>query len=209
MAKGVLEGARRKLAGSVQPKEPSSYDVVADITRSLSTESPSIADIRFLFILLVKRRMIEVLSLFFEPTWLVDGVSRFLLCFLSILSILFPLKQGPCFRGNRANIQGVSTDKAARKSAHKFLRNLVIFVFNAYYINVYEKFDFFLTAKKRKSLSICQLSKKFTVWDGPMQYAFLDYSKPIAFCDVIKILLPPFVPIPCAPKKLYGATLRF
>ena len=53
MVKCVLEGAQRKLARSVQPKEPLSYDVVADITRSLSTESPSIADIRFLFILLV------------------------------------------------------------------------------------------------------------------------------------------------------------
>ena len=53
MVKGVLEGTGRKLARSVQPKEPLSYDVVADITRSLSTESPSIADIRFLFILLV------------------------------------------------------------------------------------------------------------------------------------------------------------
>lgn len=51
VVKGVLEGARRKLARSVHPKEPLSYDVVADITRSLSTESPSIADIRFLFIL--------------------------------------------------------------------------------------------------------------------------------------------------------------
>ena len=53
MAKGFLEGARRKLARSVQPKEPLSYDVVADITRSLSTESPSLADIRFLFMLVV------------------------------------------------------------------------------------------------------------------------------------------------------------
>ena len=39
------------------------------------------------------------------------------------------------------------------------------FVFNAYYINVFVKSDdFFLTARERKSQSMCQLSKKFTVW---------------------------------------------
>ena len=72
-----------------------------------------------------------------------------------------------CFRGNRVNIKGVSTDKATRKSVHKFLKEFAIFVFDAYYINVCVKFDdFFLTARERKSLPMCQLSKKFTVWNA-------------------------------------------
>ena len=46
------EGARRKLARPVQPKGLLPHDV-ADTIRSLSTEAPSLADIRFLVILLV------------------------------------------------------------------------------------------------------------------------------------------------------------
>jgi len=30
----------------------------------------------------------------------------------------------PCFKGNRVNIQGVLSDKATKKSVHKFWRNL-------------------------------------------------------------------------------------
>jgi len=39
--KGVVEGARMKLARSVQPKQPLSHDVIADITLSLNTISVS------------------------------------------------------------------------------------------------------------------------------------------------------------------------
>ena len=53
LVRGVVEGARRKLARPVQPKQPLSHDVIANITLSLSTASASLADIRFLFILLV------------------------------------------------------------------------------------------------------------------------------------------------------------
>lgn len=53
LVRGVVEGARRKLATPVQPKQPLSHDVIADITLSLNTTSASLADIRFLFILLV------------------------------------------------------------------------------------------------------------------------------------------------------------
>ena len=53
LVKGVVEGAWRKLARAVQPKLPLSHDIVADITMNLSYTSPSLADIRFLFILLV------------------------------------------------------------------------------------------------------------------------------------------------------------
>lgn len=46
------EGTRRKLARLVQPKGLLQHDV-ADTIRSLSAESPSLADIRFVVILLV------------------------------------------------------------------------------------------------------------------------------------------------------------
>ena len=56
-----------------------------------------------------------------------------------------------------------------------------------YYVNVCVKFDdFFLTARERKSLPLCQLSKKFTVWDAPRR-AYLDHSKTLIFSDIIKI----------------------
>ena len=53
LVKSVVEGARRKLARPVQPKQPLSHDVIAEITQSLNLDSASLADIRFLFILLV------------------------------------------------------------------------------------------------------------------------------------------------------------
>ena len=52
--------------------------------------------------------LIEMLALLFEPTCLLDGASTFLHGELSLS------------RGNRVNIQGVSTDKATRKSALNF-----------------------------------------------------------------------------------------
>ena len=52
LVKSVVEGAHRKLARPVQPKQPLSHDVIAEITQSLNLDSPSLADIRFLFILL-------------------------------------------------------------------------------------------------------------------------------------------------------------
>ena len=54
LVKGVVEGAlRRKLARPVQPKQPQSHDVIADFILSLSPNSASLEDVRFLFILLV------------------------------------------------------------------------------------------------------------------------------------------------------------
>ena len=53
LVKSVVEGAHRKLARPVQPKQPLSHDVIAEITQSLNLDSASLADIRFLFILLV------------------------------------------------------------------------------------------------------------------------------------------------------------
>ena len=52
LVRGVVEGARRKLARPVQPKQPLSHDVIANITLSLITASASLADIRF-FVYLV------------------------------------------------------------------------------------------------------------------------------------------------------------
>ena len=67
LVKGVVEGARRKLARPVQPKQPLKHDSIAEITLSLGSASASLADIRFLFILLVGYagvfRISEVLSI--------------------------------------------------------------------------------------------------------------------------------------------------
>ena len=53
LVKSVVQGARRKLSRPVQPKQPLSRDVVADIAVRLNTTDAYLADIRFLFILLV------------------------------------------------------------------------------------------------------------------------------------------------------------
>ena len=53
LVKGVVEGARRKLARPVRPKQPLAHDTIASITLSLNSASASLADLRFLFILLV------------------------------------------------------------------------------------------------------------------------------------------------------------
>ena len=67
LVKGVVEGARRKLARPVQPKQPLKHDAIAKITLSLGSASASLVDIRFLFILLVRYagvfRISEVLSI--------------------------------------------------------------------------------------------------------------------------------------------------
>ena len=67
LVKGVVEGAQRKLARPVHPKEPLKHDSIAEITLSLSYASASLADIRFLFILLVGYegvfRISEILSI--------------------------------------------------------------------------------------------------------------------------------------------------
>ena len=52
LVKGVVEGARRRLARPVQHKQPLKHDAIAEITLSLNSASPSLTDIRFLFILL-------------------------------------------------------------------------------------------------------------------------------------------------------------
>ena len=67
LVKGVIEGARRKLARPNQPKQPLTHDSIADITLSLNSVSASLKDIRFSFILLVGYagvfRISEVLSI--------------------------------------------------------------------------------------------------------------------------------------------------
>jgi len=67
LVKGVVEGARRRLARPVQPKQPLKHDAIAEITLSLNSASASLAHIRFLFILLVRYagvfRISEVLSI--------------------------------------------------------------------------------------------------------------------------------------------------
>ena len=77
-----------------------------------------------------------------------------------------------CFRGNRVNIQAI-------------LEEFASFVFNAYYINVFVKFDdFFLTARERKSQSMSQLSKKFTVWKACNVFL---YSETLVFFFYVRI----------------------
>ena len=53
IVKSVIEAARRKLARPVQPKEPLSCDAVSEIAMTFNKLDASLADIRFLFILLV------------------------------------------------------------------------------------------------------------------------------------------------------------
>ena len=87
-----------------------------------------------------------------------------------------------CFRENRANIQGVSTDKVTRKYVLKFWRNSQSSFFCAYYINVAIKFDdFFVTARERKS----QLSKQFTAWKA-RNMRFLITQKPDFFLTLAR-----------------------
>ena len=58
-------------------------------------------------------------------------------------------------RGNRVNIQGVSTDKATRKSVHKFWRNAQFSFSTRITLNVCVKFDdFFLKSRERKQKEI-------------------------------------------------------
>lgn len=53
LVKSVVEAARRKLARPVNPKEPLSCDTVSKIAGTFNKPGSSLADIRFLFILLV------------------------------------------------------------------------------------------------------------------------------------------------------------
>ena len=48
----AAEGAKRKLSRPVQPKQPLALDTVVKIAPSYNTASASLADIRFLFVLL-------------------------------------------------------------------------------------------------------------------------------------------------------------
>ena len=67
LVKGVVEGAQRKLARPVQPKQPLAHDTIASITFSLNSASAFSVELRFLFILLVGYadvfRISEVLSI--------------------------------------------------------------------------------------------------------------------------------------------------
>ena len=81
-----------------------------------------------------------------------------------------------CFRENRVNIEGVSTDKATRKSVHKFWRNSHFSFFDVYYFHVCVKFMIFSEhQKKKKSLFMRQLSKKVHHLESA-QHTFSDHS---------------------------------
>ena len=63
-----------------------------------------------------------------------------------------------------------------------------IFVFDAYDINVCVKFDdFFLIARERKSLSMYQLSKKFTAWNASNVSFYITQQKPLFLVTSSKI----------------------
>ena len=92
-----------------------------------------------------------------------------------------------CFRGNRVNIEGVSTDKATRKSVHKILVELALFIFDAYYIKAFVKFDdFFPNSERKKKPTHVPIVKKIHFLECA-QYAFLDHSKALVFSDIIKV----------------------
>ena len=77
---GVVEGARRKLARPVQPKQPLKQDSIAEITLSLGSTSACLADIRFLFVLLVGYagvfRISEVLSIRVRDVTIFDDFMK-------------------------------------------------------------------------------------------------------------------------------------
>ena len=62
LVKGIVEGARRRLARPVQPKKLLKHDSIAEITLSLNSASASLADICFLLILLVGNAGVIVLE---------------------------------------------------------------------------------------------------------------------------------------------------
>ena len=53
MVIAAVEGAKRRLSRSIQPKRPLALETVASIAQYYNTVSASLADIRFLFVLLV------------------------------------------------------------------------------------------------------------------------------------------------------------
>ena len=93
--------------------------------------------------------LIEMLSLFFEPTRLLDGVSRFLHGEFSL------------FLGKQSKHPRSFKWQRYKKICTEFSEEFANFVFDAYYTNVGMKFDdFYLAARKREILSMCQFSKK-------------------------------------------------
>ena len=154
--------------------------------------------------LFIRQLLIEMLGMFFEPTWLLHGVSRFLHSEFSLF-------------------QGKQSKHPRSFNWHSFfnctyiLEEFSTFVFDACYtyINVCVKFDdFFLIMTERKSLPMCQFFKKIGL--ESTQYVFLDHSKALVFIDVIKIEIIfkylcawALVPIPYAPRKLYKSFWRW
>ena len=116
----------------------------------------------------IRQLLIEMLGMFFEPTWLLHGE--------------FSLFRGKWSKRPR------SFNWHSFFNCTYILEEFSIFVFDACYtyINVCVKFDdFFLIMTERKSLPMCQFVKKFSL--ESTQYVFLDHSKALVFIDVIKI----------------------
>ena len=82
-----------------------------------------------------------------------------------------------CFRGNRVNIQGVSTDKATRKSVHKFWRNLQFSFLTRITLMLCKIRGFFSKSERKKKPIHVPIVKKVHRLQGS-QYALLDHSKP-------------------------------
>ena len=89
------------------------------------------------------------------------------------------------FRGNRVNIQGVSTAKATRKSVHKFWKNSQFSFLMHFTLMFVQNLMIFFPDSKRKPIHV-PIVKKIHHLEHT-QYTFLDHSKTLAFSDVIKI----------------------
>ena len=125
--------------------------------------------------LLLSQLLIEMLGLFFEPTWLLDGVSRFL---HSEFSLFWGKQNKHPMSFNWRNYKKICT---------KILEEITIFVFDTYYIYVCVKFDdFFANSKRNKKPIHVPIFKKIHRLEHT-QYAFLDHSKTLVFSDIIKI----------------------
>ena len=91
-----------------------------------------------------------------------------------------------CFGGNRVNIQGVSTDKATRKSIHNFRRNSQFsFLASITLMYVYNLMIFSQGQEKEKSYPCANFEKNLP--SGTRPICVFRSLKTLVFRDVIKI----------------------
>ena len=113
--------------------------------------------------LLLWQLLIEMLGLFYEPTWLLDGVSRFLHGEFSL------------FWGKQSKSPRSFNWQSHKKICTYIYEEFAIFVFEAYYTNVWVEFDDFFGNSERKTKPIhIPIAKKSHRLERA-QYKILDH----------------------------------